>query len=371
MAWAKVDSTSISNTPSGSATYSDSFTSDGWADQGSGVAVNTSTGKLEFSSWTDDGTNDSSTLDLGSTLSDTNWVIRFKLQWTGYSNTTDWTGPGIGMWSASSSTAGNVAQDALIYWPIANAASKGSYLSSMDNAAMGGTDTNLSYAWITGTTYYVQLQRAGSSFSATIWTGSYEGTEVASGTNSIDGTNTGLRYFGVKSAMFSRGGSFSGWIDDLEIWDGASVGSGDTLSISGFTATKFNQFMSHVIQDGAVDTALRLAGVSATDYASRFSSAGGGDSTETNHTDIRMENTSGKDIFQVIYAVNIDSEEKLVIIHTVETGGAGASNDPDRTEIVGKMDTTTTSGQFTQVDVINTDSGDMAVDSNLSALGSD
>ena len=147
--------------------------------------------------------------------------------------------------------------------------------------------------------------------------------------------------------------------------------SGDILSISDLTANIFNEFMSHVIQDGAVDTALRLAGVSATDYASRFSSAGGSDSTETNHTDIRMENTSGKDIFQVIRAVNIDSEEKLVIIHTVDAGNSGVTNAPDRTEIVGKMDTTTTSGQFTQVDVINTDSGDMAADSNLSALGSE
>ena len=147
--------------------------------------------------------------------------------------------------------------------------------------------------------------------------------------------------------------------------------SGDTLSISDLTATKFNQFMSHVIQDGAVDTALRLAGVSATDYASRFSAAGGADSTETSHTDIRMENTSGKDIFHVINAVNIDSEEKLVIIHTMDAGTAGAGNAPDRTEIVGKIDTTTTSGQFTQVDVINTDTGDMASDSNLSALGTD
>ena len=210
-------STDIVQTP----TYSDDFSgTDGWADQGSGVGVNTTTDRLEFSSWTDNTTNNSSTLDLGSALSDTKWTIRFKLQWTGFSNTTDWTAPAIGMFSASSATAGNSAQDMLFYWGIANGATKASYISSADNTTISGTDTNLSYAWVLDTTYYFQLQRDGSSFTTTIWTGSYNGTEVASGTNTIDGTNTGLRYFGAKSPVTNRGGSFTGWLDDLQIWNG-------------------------------------------------------------------------------------------------------------------------------------------------------
>jgi len=210
-------SSDVLNTP----TYSDDFTgTDDWADQGSGVGVNTTTDRLEFSSWTDDGTNNSSTLDLGSALSDTKWVIRFKFHFSAYSNTSDNTGPAFGMWANPSSTGGSSAEDSLLLWTLANAGTKITYISSNDNQAIGGTDTNLSYAWVTGTTYYVQLQRDGSSFSATIWTGSYEGTEVASGTNTIDGTNTGLRYFGVKSFMANRGGSWTGWLDDLKIYDG-------------------------------------------------------------------------------------------------------------------------------------------------------
>ncbi len=144
-------STDIVQTP----TYSDDFSgTDGWADQGSGVGVNTTTDRLEFSSLTDNTTNNSSTLDLGSALSDTKWTIRFKLQWTGFSNTTDWTAPAIGMFSASSATAGNSAQDMLFYWGIANGATKASYISSADNTTISGTDTNLSYAWVLDTTYY-------------------------------------------------------------------------------------------------------------------------------------------------------------------------------------------------------------------------
>ena len=202
-------------------TYSDDFSgTDGWADQGSGVGVNTTTDRLEFSSWTDNSTNNSSTLDLGSALSDTKWTIRFKLQWTGFSNTTDWTAPAIGMFSASSATAGNSAQDMLFYWSIANGATKRAYLSSADNSTISGTDHNLNLSWVLDTTYYVQLQRDGSNFSATVWTGSYEGTEVASGTDTIGGTVSGLQYFGVKSPVTSRGGSFTGWLDDLQIWNG-------------------------------------------------------------------------------------------------------------------------------------------------------
>ena len=210
-------STDITNTP----TYEDDFSgTDDWADQGSGVGVNTTTDRLEFSSWTDNTTNNSSTLDLGSALSDSKWTIRFKLQWTGFSNTTDWTAPAIGMFSADSSTGGNSAQDMLFYWGIANGATKASYLSSADNSTVSGTDTNLNYAWVLDTTYYIELQRDGSNFSATIWTGSYNGTEVASGTDTIGGTVSGLRYFGAKTPVTNRGGSFTGWLDDLQIWNG-------------------------------------------------------------------------------------------------------------------------------------------------------
>lgn len=210
-------STDVANT----ITYSDDFSgTDDWADQGSGVGVNTTTDRLEFNSWTDNTTNNSSTLDLGSALSDTAWVIRFKLQWTGFSNTTDWTAPAIGMFSADSSTGGNSAQDMLFYWSIANGSEKRVYLSSADNSTISGTDTNLNLSWQLNTTYYVELVRDGSNFSATVWTGSYNGTEVASGTDTIGGTVSGLQYFGVKSPVSNRGGSFTGWLDDLKIWDG-------------------------------------------------------------------------------------------------------------------------------------------------------
>ena len=65
MAWIKAGSSSVTNTPTGSPTYSDDFSgTDDWADQGSGVGVNTTTDRLEFSSLTDNTTNNSSTLDL-------------------------------------------------------------------------------------------------------------------------------------------------------------------------------------------------------------------------------------------------------------------------------------------------------------------
>jgi hypothetical protein len=144
--------------------------------------------------------------------------------------------------------------------------------------------------------------------------------------------------------------------------------SGDTLSISDLTAYKFNQTLSHHLQVTAnISTQLEFDGNANADYARRRSSNGACDTTETCATDADYGNSNSGDIFEVNYIINLDGEEKLVIGFSIEAG----STTPSRTEFVGKVDTTTNSGQFTRIDIDNVIAGSYDTGSNLSAIGTD
>ena len=143
----------------------------------------------------------------------------------------------------------------------------------------------------------------------------------------------------------------------------------DSLTISDLTAKKFNIVLFHVIQSGNISTKVRLDNDSGSVYANRWSGNGGADSTATSDTEIEMiSNGNAWDKFGVMYICNIDGEETLSMGWLNFAGGAGAANDPERSENVGKDSGTT---QFTRLDVVNTGAGSYATGSNLSALGSE
>jgi hypothetical protein len=108
-----------------------------------------------------------------------------------------------------------------------------------------------------------------------------------------------------------------------------------------------------------------------TDYAFRKSEAGGSDQTSVNATTIQSGRNYSGDDFEIIYSCNIDSEEKLSIHSVTHQQSSGAGTAPNRMELVGKVDTTTNTGQYTRLDLTNTGAGDFDTDSNVSAIGSD
>ena len=146
--------------------------------------------------------------------------------------------------------------------------------------------------------------------------------------------------------------------------------AGDTVTVSSLTASDFNVFLFHGLSSGAITINLNMDNNSASDYALRENTNGTGESTKTNLTTLEaLLQTSSSDGFVVMYCANIDGEEKLLISNSIRNNTAGASNAPNRREIVGKCDTTTNSGQFTRIDANNSGAGDYDTDSNLSALG--
>ena len=92
--------------------------------------------------------------------------------------------------------------------------------------------------------------------------------------------------------------------------------------------------------------------------------------TNTSAANIRQHNSASTvNRFHNLYIINISSEEKLVIGHTIEVVTTGAGTAPQRMEVVGKW--TNTSSQITEIDIDNPNAGDYLTDSNLTVLGRD
>ncbi len=146
---------------------------------------------------------------------------------------------------------------------------------------------------------------------------------------------------------------------------------GDSLTIPDQTSTIFNMSMAHLLASGAIQHKMRFgfdSVDSATNYAWRRSGNGGSDGTASSVNEINA-NQSTADIFAISYTINISAEEKLSIGFTSEQSAVGAGNAPSRMEFVGKWANTST--QYNNVNVFQDNVGDFAIDTNLSALGTD
>ncbi len=150
-------------------------------------------------------------------------------------------------------------------------------------------------------------------------------------------------------------------------------GTADVLTISDLDAKLLNVFLLHTISAANIIANLTTNSIVNTDYAQRNSTNGTGDQLGIDQTALLMASglIQASDKFYMIYFINIDGEEKLMINHTIDRGNAGAGNAPLRNEFTGKIDNTTSSVRFTSIDVTNLGTGDYDTDSNLSALGTD
>ena len=150
-------------------------------------------------------------------------------------------------------------------------------------------------------------------------------------------------------------------------------GTADVITISDLTAKKFNVFLQHDIGDtGDENHQYRFDNNANTDYAYRYSWVGTADATGTSQTLLSFADTNTQqDGFTVMYGINIDSEEKLVIGWIALEYGSGAATAPARCEMVGKVDTTTNSGQYTRIDALQQSTGGWLSGSNLTAIGTD
>ena len=143
--------------------------------------------------------------------------------------------------------------------------------------------------------------------------------------------------------------------------------AGDTINVSGFTASKFNTYLTHAIDNGSnIGTTLTLDGVGGTSYALRYSE-NGSEGTRLNDSAWVLR-VGVQDQLDIGCIVNVTGQEKLMIGWHITRGGAGAGSSPNRSQFAGKF---VQNAQFTQITNTNDQSGDFDTSSNLTILGSD
>jgi len=145
----------------------------------------------------------------------------------------------------------------------------------------------------------------------------------------------------------------------------------DSLTTGTFTTNKFIHSLFHRITSGNTWGMTRFNSNSNNVYALRENSNGGADGTNVSDSVIWSNGAAADpETFVVQFILNISGKEKLVIQHTIDNQATGATNAPDRREVVAKF-VPSPDADITEQNLVNTTTGDFATGTNLSALGSD
>lgn len=156
------------------------------------------------------------------------------------------------------------------------------------------------------------------------------------------------------------------WWDEL---GRTTLGSaGDAITVSSIPARRYLRLLLNVFPSGAVTNEMTFNGDTAASYANRNSTDGAADATQVSQTKIFFDVTGNATFkFSVADIVNIQNQEKIVIIRAGEGGTAGAGNAPSKRESVAKW--ANTSNQISSVTITNTAAGSYDVGSELIVLG--
>jgi len=173
-----------------------------------------------------DSTNDASSIDLGSNLSNTAWICDFDLTYTTLTPVSGTTTSFFVLSDLSSATDSQTNQDALGFRVNFGVSDSISNIESDGTTLPGGaSDAFSTLTTVTTTTYYVRMIReSATSFKNTFYSDSDRTSETDSVTSTIASSIQNLDHF--KIANYSGGGGGSdtiiGYIKNLKIWDGIS-----------------------------------------------------------------------------------------------------------------------------------------------------
>ena len=174
----------------------------------------------------------------------------------------------------------------------------------------------------------------------------------------------------ITSLEFTSNGS--GFTSDsyITVLAAKEAGTADTMTVSGFTAKKhLKAQMFAEGTGGTINCNFTFNNDTGGNYAIRESVNDGTDSTNVNiSSSDNLTGTVTGNIFADVHILNEASKEKLFISEGMENA-SGASNTPDRKEIVGKW--TNTSDQITTIKANNSGAGSYKEGSELIVWGSD
>ena len=127
--------------------------------------------------------------------------------------------------------------------------------------------------------------------------------------------------------------------------------SGSSISSGTISAKKYLWVQAYSKNDSTAGQAvIKFNSDGGTNYADRYSYNSGTDGTDTSNVHGLLDTTSSANdlVFYNMFIVNNSANEKLIINHSVNIGGTGAGNAPNRTENVLKW--TNTSSQITDIE---------------------
>jgi len=216
-------------------TFEDDFSSDNWTDATGDTGVNTTTGKFEFD-LARTTTNQSSYVDIGSTVSDTEWILRIH----DLKITTKSGGIEVFIGISSNTSGATTAQDFIGVAFGDNTANPLAYGVDADNSSI--TRIGGDYTYTTNTSYYVEVIRTSpTNYDVKIYSDSNFSSLLFSQSYTCTSTTISLRYLKVANAMASGSTEdLVGSFDKITLFDGVtSVTTGKPkapLSLSGCKA---------------------------------------------------------------------------------------------------------------------------------------
>jgi hypothetical protein len=179
-------------------------------------------------------------------------------------------------------------------------------------------------------------------------------------------------YFGLGNSLQTAqggAGAVGGWV---ELGRTTLGSSGDSIDVSSLADKRYYMLLRNGLATGGnINFSTQFNGDSGSNYASRWSSNGGSDSTGGSRTShVNSIPNAAVPIFDVAYFVNLSANEKLWMIPQGVTGSAsGASSAPQRRESVSKW--TNTSNPVSSIETNNTEAGSYNTGSEVVVLGWD
>ena len=195
-----------------------------WNSVGTNVVVNTSNQVMGFTT-VGGGGDQGSFVDLTS-VSDTNWVLRFKVNFSTLTLGAPSANFYVGMSDNNVTMAGVGTQDMISFHAHYHNTTQKFGAFDTDGAVVpkgDGDEIDLSTTPVTGTDYYVELRRTSSTtYDITLFSDRDYSVVIATDSGTCSANTIGLQY--LKVAEFSGGTAvMTGIVDDIQFWNGITV----------------------------------------------------------------------------------------------------------------------------------------------------
>lgn len=205
--------------------YSDDFSTNKMTYSGTTFSYNGSAKEQDFTLLNTLNADQSYVDMLGGTISDTKWILRFKITWSTFTvNTTASVKIHfVGIFSTNSDM--TTSQDG-IYFDTDTFSSVGHInIDSCDGAQPNlNTDVNVLTTTPSATTYWVEIKRlSATSVKITLYSDSTYTTVVETKTITIPSTIQSLRYLQSSARSGSVNGTVTGLIDDVQFWNNTTI----------------------------------------------------------------------------------------------------------------------------------------------------